>query len=841
MSPRYRRYVSALMTVILLCALIPTGGAASSVYTPDALLTVVATSHMEPAVEADSGTEVVGVAFRFSLQANGVAMGYGRRPVLTEATVDPTGAGVRYPLVGMGAVCTNRAAVAADTTRLVRGAEGVTDIAVQRLYGIAVGSAEFAIRIVDIPFRYAETAVYARPYFVYRAGEEEITVYGGICAENSSGTKAKYIVESADLNWQAGTLDETSGKERDSAAAVRTDYVDHGDLMLRLPQDGAGHPTATARVFYYGSAGLLAVTKVTANWTVLSDLGIPEGTQALRIVVTPAEGAENADAAALAAAMSVTASRQAGVVPLTFSAGSLSPWDGTETAAADHNRTGYVTVGDFIVKPESGCRFATFFYDQNKNYIDCTYNYTEKARRLTDIAPARAVYARFIVCGAGEKGALPAYLTRLNAYYRGCESYLKFTAEAAVKEPSVLTADLPAHQGMQNALWNMEQLVKITYRPKATVPQKVRDYPADVSHKGMVYSSTRIEQTYVPNNVSFHTFMTAVQNPNSYLYTVDLERDYGNKNGKTYYGAVCSTACAHALNIVPNYTTYQWTEIPDMVPLERQDLRDIQLCDTIVGEGHIVMVTEILRDVFGRIVQVSVSEASGSDVHVTKYTFSAFVERFPADKQTYCRYAKLAEVTYTPSDYVAVGKEEKQTVTYNTHLIPRKGDRANWRTEETVVLDVLKQDSFTHVELYKDGERVELRPIAAVIELTEELYHTPGMYQARLIREGTAECSAVCSWYVTDAASVAELYQDTRHVKISFSATNAEPLYVQWMNGTTNATIHITPLTQQHLADGYGIFAPATGVLKARVVFRTPYGIVYAKLPEAITVEKVTE
>ena len=397
--------------------------------------------------------------------------------------------------------------------------------------------------------------------------------------------------------------------------------------------------------------------------------------------------------------------------------------------------------------------------------------------------------------------------------------------------PVVLTADKPENQGVQNALWNMKQLVSISYTPIRTVPQKVKDLPANVTKKGIPYSSTRIEQAYVPNNVSFHTFMTALQNPNSYLYTVDLGEDYGNINGDTYYGTVCSTTCAYALGIVPNYTTYQWTEIPGMTLLAEQDLQNLKLCDTIVGQGHVAMITGIQRDQNGKIVKVEVSESGATFAHASTCTITALEERFPAHLYDYCRYADLANVTYTASEYVAVGSEKAQTVEYNKNLATRKGDKSNWRTNETVELDVLRKGSYTHLEIFRDEVSIAVLPLASAYRLTEAKYKVPGAYRARLIKEGSTSRSKSCYWIMTDAASTAELYQGTRQVKVSFSATNAEPLYIQWINGTSNATIHITLLTDAHKEVGYGIFKPARAYLKARVAFRTDYGIIYAELP----------
>ena len=400
----------------------------------------------------------------------------------------------------------------------------------------------------------------------------------------------------------------------------------------------------------------------------------------------------------------------------------------------------------------------------------------------------------------------------------------------------VLTDDVPENQGVQNVLWNMAQMVNITYTPQKVLPQNLSDYPAQVQQRGIPYSSSRIDQAYVPQNVSFHTFMTALQNPNSYLYSVDLGADYGNKNGDTYYGAVCSTACGYALGITANYTSYQWSIIPGMKLLEKQDLQELKLCDTIAGQGHVLMITGISRDQNGKIVKFRISEAAGTDVHNKTYTVTALEDAYPASKYEYCRYTKLRDVTYTASEYVAVGSEKAQTVSYNTAIIPRKGDKANWRTSETVVLDVLDKSNYTKVEIYKytsgDWKLVQTKDIASVIKLSKL---DPGSYKARLTK-GT-KTSKWCYWKSVDAVSKGEHYQGTRKVKVTFSATNATPLYVQWMNGHTNATVRITLLTAQQIKDGYGIFVPATGDLKVRVAFQTDYGVIYSELPEIITVQ----
>ncbi|MBQ9964383.1 MAG: hypothetical protein IJP14_04605 [Clostridia bacterium] len=391
-------------------------------------------------------------------------------------------------------------------------------------------------------------------------------------------------------------------------------------------------------------------------------------------------------------------------------------------------------------------------------------------------------------------------------------------------------SDTPQNLGALNALLNMKQMAEIRYTPLKSLPQQWQDFKPGVERVGLVYSSTRPESLFVPNNVSFHTFMTALQNPNSYLYTVDLGK-LGNVNGHTYYGAVCSTACAYALGIKPNYSTHQWPDIPGMETLADPSAEKLKLCDTIVGNGHVVMVTNITRNKQGEVGRITISEAVSPTVRSTSYTPKELKDRFPPTAYTYCRYENLASVTYQPSEYVAVEGEPQKTVTYNTAIIPRKGDKANWLAGQNVVLDVLQPASYTEVEIYKDGVLFQTKTIQSVITLSDL---QAGKYQARLVK-GNAH-SDWCYWIVVDPKVTVTPHGSDRKVTVTFSATNATPLWVQWANGYQNGTVHVDPLSAEEQAAGTAVCSYKKGYFKIRVAFETEYGIVHSELPKAITV-----
>lgn len=288
------------------------------------------------------------------------------------------------------------------------------------------------------------------------------------------------------------------------------------------------------------------------------------------------------------------------------------------------------------------------------------------------------------------------------------------TMLGAIPDPySDYQPDVPESMGVLNAILNMKQLAEVRYTPLTELPAGTVDgnhsshFKAGVEVAGLPYGSERQNAGFVPNFVSLHTFMMAIKNPNSYLYTVDTNKEFGNLNGHTYYSTVCSVACAYALNIVPNFTTHQWKTLPGMELIEPQSVYALKLGDTICtkaeGGGHIVMVTDITRNKRGRIGQITITEAAAPRVKSTVYTPETLEAEYPLNAWDYCRYGKIHAVKHARSPYVAVEDETPQTVTYNTAIIPRKGDAANWRTDEAVEIDVLEPGTYTDVEVYKDG------------------------------------------------------------------------------------------------------------------------------------------
>lgn len=134
-------------------------------------------------METENGN---GLAFRFELSANGVAVKNRIEADLTNATVNYLGKDCK--LLGMGAVMANDAAIGATAFTLddVNNST-VLNIPAVYLCDLEPDSCAFAVRIINIPDTALERTIYARPYYIIEVDGEEIVVYGDVdtasCAE----------------------------------------------------------------------------------------------------------------------------------------------------------------------------------------------------------------------------------------------------------------------------------------------------------------------------------------------------------------------------------------------------------------------------------------------------------------------------------------------------------------------------------------------------------------------------------------------------------------------------------------------------------------------------------
>lgn len=119
--------------------------------------------------------DVSGVAFRFFLEAANARIRANNTYVEKSGTVCRYNNGVEYKLIRVGAVMSNEKNPILDLDHLTA---RTINIHAGYLCSVTEDSISFAVRIINIPAVGKNTTIYARPYYIYSDGKEEIVVYG---------------------------------------------------------------------------------------------------------------------------------------------------------------------------------------------------------------------------------------------------------------------------------------------------------------------------------------------------------------------------------------------------------------------------------------------------------------------------------------------------------------------------------------------------------------------------------------------------------------------------------------------------------------------------------------
>lgn len=255
-------------------------------------------------------------------------------------------------------------------------------------------------------------------------------------------------------------------------------------------------------------------------------------------------------------------------------------------------------------------------------------------------------------------------------------------------------------RGRINAIQKAHLLTDIHFIPLNTFQGNGILYQKDVEYSGMIYSSVKEIGTYVGNNVGLYTFLTAVNNPRSVLYTTDLSKEpYNGKNCHAYYGTVCSSFVSYALGIVPGLGSYDFpvSELFDKVNYTSPE--DIEVADVLWFPGHVALVTGT-GNKKGYVSSVEVSQAVGEGCVRRVYDREGFEDLMNGGFQSVFRYRYLYNNTDPDIDYTTLLKDvddfSKNAICVN------KGDKYCYLEGETVVLNVFKD--YKSIIVSRDGD-----------------------------------------------------------------------------------------------------------------------------------------
>ena len=378
-------------------------------------------------------------------------------------------------------------------------------------------------------------------------------------------------------------------------------------------------------------------------------------------------------------------------------------------------------------------------------------------------------------------------------------------------------------EGARTVLRRASQMAMITWTPLRDVPRNGGVFEAGISVTGIPYSSTKQINKYLGFDVSYHTFMTAVHNPYSVLYTENIGKPpYGGVNCASFYGTVCSASVAYALDLDYPLVSSKFPETEDFEEIALSKLDDLRPCDVLFRPGHVFMIYKLDKDKGGSIDHVTIFEAASRIACLTRYSASDFIERIKTENLIALRYKKLDQVTeYEPSPYVAVGTESRQQVKYNEALCPNRGDRAVYRTDESVVVDVF-ESSYSSMIIEKSGDIVIQKDI--IEPINDVGFLPPGEYEIYL-SNGTVRSES--SKIIVADPKLSVKVSDKVH--LSFSCDQATPVYCVFTN-STGGNLFTYVFNETDIECGYvDLDALSGGPYYYKVVFMTPFGTVINK------------
>lgn len=337
---------------------------------------------------------------------------------------------------------------------------------------------------------------------------------------------------------------------------------------------------------------------------------------------------------------------------------------------------------------------------------------------------------------------------------------------------------------------------------------------------GAPYSSVKETRKYIGYNVSLRTFMTALQNKRSLIYTENVDGTYSRSgygytwHGVTttmaYYGTVCSNYVSYVLGLPFQYVTNNWRVIPGMTQVTDINASNIQPMMSITNAHHTFMCLGVLNDAQGNRKVVVIAESVVPCIRITPYTVDRLQERFDSEAHTFWTYANLADnagwITKYPTDRQFTEYEfddVPQEYSYNKDICTFAGDYASFATGDDIYLNAVPGEVYTSIEIYKDDVLQQALDISSLspdadgyVDVNVSGYTAGyGKYKAKLANV-YGDYSDYCYFERID------IQMAISDRTLSFSSANGNPISVSIENDLSGTIASERLITSQEITDG---------------------------------------
>ena len=302
---------------------------------------------------------------------------------------------------------------------------------------------------------------------------------------------------------------------------------------------------------------------------------------------------------------------------------------------------------------------------------------------------------------------------------------------------------------------------RVKWSPVASgMPKRGGYFEEGKEYTGVPYSSVKSVGRYIGFDVYLKTFLAAVQNPHSVLYTENL---YGElKNAECYYGKVCSSYTSYALQCGIWYVSrlHGPPHRDGVTVVEPQSAQSARAGDVIFtppasknGGSHVEIVTEVTRDSDGKVTHVRIEESRPQTTSNTNRSAKAFNSHITSRGRQLYRITDLdawrggnkAESFLFPNY-----DEDSATPAINRVLLLDRGDWVPYHKGQAVKINVMDRDAQgVKTLIIKRGEEVVEKVNRPGKGVVERSFSTCGDYTAHCVmRDGSL--SQACEFSVCD-------------------------------------------------------------------------------------------
>lgn len=277
---------------------------------------------------------------------------------------------------------------------------------------------------------------------------------------------------------------------------------------------------------------------------------------------------------------------------------------------------------------------------------------------------------------------------------------------------------------------------------------------------GVPYSSVSSVGRCIGFDISLRTFLAAVENPHSVLYTENLTGKVSN--AAAYYGSVCSAFTSYALGCgAPVVSRRHGPDLSKGVVLvEPQAAEAAQVGDVIytppatpTSGSHVEIITAVARDEEGRVVSIRVEESRPPSTSITHRTPAKFDQHLALKNKQLIRITDLdlwrGDNRAEPLGFPNFELDATAPV-INRSLLLDLGDWVPYQKGTPVKINVMDRDGrgVKMLVIHRDGKVVEEIPLAGPGQ-QERRFEVCGNYTAHVIHaDDTA--SQACEFTVSD-------------------------------------------------------------------------------------------